>query len=300
MLNEKEQKILDLIKMGGPILPVKVSKSLGIETYLAGAILSVLVKNGHIRISHKKVGSSPLYYAPGQEETVRGILSKELNDLERRTLDRLKELRVAFENDLYPQERFLLKGLSDFVMPMRLKQGEEEINLWKHSSVSDEELDNIIQKKLESLKPKQETVEEEKIELPEPPEQEELTVQPEKKETKIKRSRAPRKPRQPSEFENRAKQYLKDSGAEILDETRVKRGETLFNIGLPTGIGIQGFLVKMKDKKTINESELSQFYLECMNSKKPGILLIPRDLSKKLQRFMDKNIGKLIRIVVIK
>ena len=62
MLNEKEEKILELVRIGGPILPIKVSKSLSVETYLAGAMLSALVKNGHLKITQKKVGSSPLYY----------------------------------------------------------------------------------------------------------------------------------------------------------------------------------------------------------------------------------------------
>jgi hypothetical protein len=297
MLNEKEQKIVDMVTTGGPILPITVSKSLGVETFLAGAMLSSLVKNGHLKISQKRIGSSPLYYKSGQERKVQEMLYKELNDLEQKALERIRNLKVATDSELYPQERFLLKSMADFVTPLTVKHGDKEISIWKHNSVSEQELNEILKVKL-TAPPKEEQKLPEK--LPEPAQ---LPAQP---ESHLKLVEAPpktktvhRKPKQPSEFVNRAKQYLKDIKAEIIEEKPVKRDEHFFTIELPTVLGRQNFLVKAKDKKAVSESELSQFYLECMNAKKPGILLVPSELNKKTSAFAEKNVGKMIKVIVI-
>jgi hypothetical protein len=226
------------------------------------------------------------------------MLYKELNDLEQKALERVRNLKVATDSELYPQERFLLKSMADFVTPMTVKQGEQEISIWKHNSVSEQELNELLKVKL-TAPPKEEQKLPEK--LPEPAQ---LPAQPEEHlklvETPKKQRVVHRKPKQPSEFVNRAKQYLKDIKAEIIEEKPVKRDEHFFTIELQTVLGRQNFLVKAKDKKAVSESEISQFYLECMNVKKPGLLLVPSEISKKVESFAEKNVGKIIRIVVLK
>jgi hypothetical protein len=294
MLNEKEQRIVDMVTTGGPILPIIVSKGLGVETYLAGAMLSSLVKNGHLKISQKKIGSSPLYYKGGQERKVQEMLYKELNDLEQKALERVRNLKVATDSELYPQERFLLRSMADFVTLLTVKQGEQEIGIWKHNSVSEQELNELLKVKL-TAPPKEEQKLPEKLPEPAKPEEHLKLVEAPPKQRTVHR-----KPKQPSEFVNRAKQYLKDIKAEIIEEKPVKRDEHFFTIELQTVLGRQNFLVKAKGKKAVSESEISQFYLECMNAKKPGLLLVPSEISKKVESFAEKNVGKIIKIVVLK
>lgn len=294
MVNDNESKILDLVRMSGPSLPIKVSKALKIETYIAGAMLSSLVDNGHLKISQKRVGSSPLYYMPGQEHQVREVLFKELNDLEKKALNRLKELKVAFESDLYPQERFLLKELRDFATALTVKQGEQELTVWKHNSVTDEILNSILEERLKKTEPEKTP---EPVQLPEGIQEKlvEVPIKEKPKEQPVKKRKI-----KTGEFANKVKEYLKEKEAELIEDVSVKKGEHLFKINIKTTFGNQSFLVKSLDKKRISESELSQFYLECMNEKKPGMLFVPAELSKKTKNFVDKNVGKMIKIVVIK
>jgi hypothetical protein len=304
MLTEKEEKILGLVRMGGPVLPIKVSKALDVETYLAGALLSTLVGNGHLKLSHKKIGSSPIYYIPGQEPKVREMLYTELNDLEKKTLERIKEMKVALESDLYPQERFLLKGLIDFATPLTLTFNNETLNIWKYNVVSDEELNQLLKSRFDKKEaqpsspapenvPAQIKVEEPKLAEPKTESLSTVFETPEKPARK-------RKAKAPSEFIKKVRQYLDDKSSEISEEKVVSNGEHLFSITVKTQFGAHDFLAKAKDKSSISESDLSQFYLECMNQKKPGILFVPKELNKKLEQFLEKNVGKLIKIVVLK
>ncbi|MFH1276012.1 MAG: hypothetical protein ABIH82_02785, partial [Candidatus Woesearchaeota archaeon] len=63
-----EDKILDFIKVNGPTLPTKVAKNINQQILFASAHLSDLVSRGKVKISKLKVGGSPLYYLPGQED----------------------------------------------------------------------------------------------------------------------------------------------------------------------------------------------------------------------------------------
>lgn len=163
MSNQKEEKILEFVKRRGPILPIQVSKEFEMESFLASAILSSLKNNKKIFQSFRKIGSSPLYYTLEQQGKVRSMLYEELNDLEKKALERLKSMKVAFRDDLYPQERVLLSELRDFVSYLKIEIGNEEVLCWKHYSVEDEEFDSILKKKFGEPDEKIEDIEKEVI-----------------------------------------------------------------------------------------------------------------------------------------
>ena len=76
-------RILEMVKQNGPLLPIQIVKDLGgtavTNTFFIGAMLSELVGSKQIKISNIKVGSSPLYYAHGQEHKLQEY-SKYLNE----------------------------------------------------------------------------------------------------------------------------------------------------------------------------------------------------------------------------
>ncbi|MDD5182362.1 MAG: hypothetical protein PHC66_04305 [Candidatus Nanoarchaeia archaeon] len=310
MLNEKEEKIMQLVRMSGPTLPNVVAKQLNTEIYLASAILSGLVQNGHLKLSFRRIGSSPLYYVPGQENKVRERLHKELNELEKKALERIRDLKVAFTEELYPQERFLVSELKDFVEALTINSDGQELKLWKHYSVSQDELNSIISSKLHKTEPKQELTQLEVQQTLQPTAQQSQAVEemkplsifsePPKQETvevpKPKRVRKEHAPKQDSEFERKVHEYLKEKKIEIIS-TKGKKGETIHEASLPTALGSQNLLVKISGKANVAESDISTFYTECLHLKKPGIIFVSNELSKKTRDFVSKNIGEFVKII---
>ncbi len=57
---EMRNKIIALLKIRGPSLPVHISKEIGLSSIFAGAFLSELASSKEIKISNMKVGGSPL------------------------------------------------------------------------------------------------------------------------------------------------------------------------------------------------------------------------------------------------
>ena len=61
-------RIINLLQNKGPTLPIHISTETGVSMLFASAFLSELMAKKSVRVSHMKIGSSPLYYLPGQEE----------------------------------------------------------------------------------------------------------------------------------------------------------------------------------------------------------------------------------------
>jgi len=70
---ELRNKVLVNVRQYGPVLPVTVSKSVGLNTIMVGAMLSELIANKLVKITSCKIGSSPLYYVVGQEDKLTKI-----------------------------------------------------------------------------------------------------------------------------------------------------------------------------------------------------------------------------------
>ena len=62
-----KEKIIQIIKRRGPSLPAHIAKETELSILFSSAFLSELFSEKKIRISAMKVGSSPLYFLPGQE-----------------------------------------------------------------------------------------------------------------------------------------------------------------------------------------------------------------------------------------
>jgi len=67
-VQEKKNKIISFLKISGPSLPVKIAKIIEMDPVFASAILSELLDTNQIKTSHLKIGASPLYFIPGQEQ----------------------------------------------------------------------------------------------------------------------------------------------------------------------------------------------------------------------------------------
>ena len=137
-------KILNLVKIRGPILPIHASKETGHTLLLTGAFLSTLVSDKALKISNLKVGGSPVYFLPGQEAMLENFI-KFLNHKEREAYLIIKEKKVLKDADLSPDIRVAIRNIKDFARSFSLNSQPNEI-FWRFFSLTDEELEKEMLK----------------------------------------------------------------------------------------------------------------------------------------------------------
>jgi len=61
--NIPREKVLEAVKTKGPLIPVKIVKELGGDTFIIGAVLSDLINAKLVKSTqYLRIGSTPLYY----------------------------------------------------------------------------------------------------------------------------------------------------------------------------------------------------------------------------------------------
>src|SRR3989344_6072694 len=118
MPEDIREKVISYIKKIGPILPVQISKHIEKDLLLSGAILSELIARKQLRVSNASIGSSPVYYLPGQEYMLGPKLYNHLKSKEREAYDLLRENKLIKEEKLEPWQRIAFRQLKDFAVPL--------------------------------------------------------------------------------------------------------------------------------------------------------------------------------------
>ena len=157
-IQETRFKVLEFIRRGGPVLPVQISREIGSNLIMAGAVLSELLRNKQINISSAKVGSSPVYYVNGQE-TKLSMLYKYLNEKERKVYDLLKKKKVLMDKKLEPYQRVALRELKDFAK--MIKVNDQDI-FWRWYLIDNQEAGSLVKNLLNIKEPKKKEIKEEK------------------------------------------------------------------------------------------------------------------------------------------
>lgn len=149
-------RILQLVQVKGPLLPVDIRSELKIDSMFVGAYLSELIKSGKIKQTHAKIGSSPLYYVDGQQRYLEQ-LREHLHPKLQQVYDSLKNNKILYDNELTEVMKAAIRDLKDFAIPLTVNKTEL---FWKFHLIPPEEATNLIKQK---LAPK-----EEKKEIPQP------------------------------------------------------------------------------------------------------------------------------------
>lgn len=143
-----KDKILDIIRSRGPMLPSDLAKQLKTNTMFIGAHLSEMVSSKKMLVSNLKIGSSPLYYLNGQQARLQ-VFYKYLNDKDKMAFDLLKKEKVLRDKDQQPITRVSLRSIKDFAVPLNINaNGEKEI-FWKWYLLDNKEAEPLIRKELE-------------------------------------------------------------------------------------------------------------------------------------------------------
>lgn len=326
---DQREAILNFIRYHGPVLPVQIAKHVNTNILFASAMLSELVSNKNLKISHASIGGSPLYFLAGQEELMDSRLSISLNGREKEVYKTLKEKKVLREKDLEPWQRIAVKSIVDFSKLINVKINEGIENFWKFHLVTDEEAKKIISSMMEGIEEKQQQVQEivnnikeeelivqQQSEVLQEKKQEELQPKPqeiiiEEKPKKIIKQKIEQKLLEPkieipkikkevkrtdTNFYNDIMEFMKNNKVEILKEEIVKKNKEFdFIVNINSGFGKLRYLVKAKNKLLINEADVSMAFSEGQLKKMPVILLANGKTNKKANLLIEQKMqGQLI------
>ena len=170
---ELKSKVLSFVQSRGPVIPIKVAKHFGSNTIFISAILSELISGNQVKLTKAKIGSSPLYYTPGQEAKLGDALKDYLKQYPKKAFDLLKDNKVLRDVDCEPAMRAALRDIPDFAVPLKVTiEGNEEL-FWKWHVLENEDtkilINNILERIYNKEKPKEEVKEEPKEEIKEEP-----------------------------------------------------------------------------------------------------------------------------------
>ncbi|MFA5303538.1 MAG: hypothetical protein WC393_03300 [Candidatus Nanoarchaeia archaeon] len=273
-----KEKIVQLIQKIGPIVPTDISKELGIDSYVASAIISEMIREGLILYSYKKMTTSPLYYLKGQEELVRKRLTTILKIPEINILEFFKNNKLVAKENLEPQQRYMVDDLRDFITPMVLKINGEDKAFYKHYSISESEVIEKFNKwKQDQTKEVAEAKQQKIIE----------TSEKEEHET----------PKQ-QRIDSATDKFFIKNGLEIIESLIVKKSSEYDFVAKQSSSVGQTFFVKYLKKASINDSDISKAYTAAQSKKMPCIILITGKLSKKAQELIA-NLGYLVNVIKI-
>ena len=141
-----KEKILFTLRRRGPCLPVHIASEIETSILFASAFLSELFSEKKTKMSYMKIGSSSLYFIPGQEYLLEKF-SYHLKSKERDAFELLINHKFLVDSKQDPAIRVALRAIRDFAIPF--KQGEEII--WRYFTIPESEFKlskPIIQKHL--------------------------------------------------------------------------------------------------------------------------------------------------------
>ena len=262
---------LAFIKREGPILPSQLASELGTNILLAGAILSELASKNHIFITSLKRGGSPFYYTKGQESKLEP-LSVHLSEKPKQIFNLLKEKKMLRDKDVEPWQRFALREIKDFAVPLNVGfSGKYEL-FWKWYLINNDEAKELIK---EIINPKKKKIKKEEIVKDKPISE---FINKEKVSQTLEGI-----PSIISSFFSEKEIYV------ISQESVRKNKEFNFIVDVPSNLGSLRYFVKYKNKKTISDSDLISALNQANTKKLPLLFLTEGSLSRKAEKYMNEN-----------
>ncbi len=286
-----KSEVFEVVKSHGPIIPIRIKKVIGRgDSVIVGAYLSQLLKSGDVKITSVKIGGSPFYYVSGQESKL-DALSEHLNEKDKRTYFLLREKNVLRDSTQEPLVRVSLRNIPDFAkkVNVNLKSGKELF--WKHYSLSDSEAVEHIKNLLGVKKP-----EPVKEEVSKPKVQEEVEKEVvEKQDAQTRLDPKPIQRSDMSEFETRVRSYFISKEIEVLSFDQVRNNrEYDFHVNIPTSVGKAEYFCKCRNKKSVNEGDLSSAYLAGLKKRLPVLFITTGEVNKSTKESLSEEFKGLI------
>jgi hypothetical protein len=324
-------RIISLIRDNGPSLPVQVAKDTGLSILFASAFLSELYGDKIINISNLRVGSSPLYFIPGQEPQLERF-SQYVKGKEKEAYLLLKERKILKDSELQPAIRVALREIKDFAIPFEKNNeifwryflieepsdfAEERSEINKRDREQEKiEIDIIEIKEEEPVEEENEKIEisEDKLISPTGGREgisEKISEQISKKEKPIedifKKEKHPKKlksetkikksgknEKKDDNFFNTIKEFLSKKEIEIIDIKDFKNNQALLKVKKNN----QEELLFVFNKKRISEKEILNAHKTASEEKMPYSILSLGETTKKLNDLISaiKNLSSIDKI----
>ena len=291
-------KIKEFIQKQGPIIPIQAAKEIGTNILMASAMLSELSSKGDVVVSSIKIGGSPLYYLPGQQVRLQSFISN-LNEPQKKAYDRLQSQEVIQDTKTDPVTRQALRQIKDFAKPMEVKTETSKEIFWKWYLVENDKASELIRQKLgvktiKKTPTKPKPIPKPKIK-PKP-------IQPKiiKKEIQKPLTKLPKpKPIIQDNFLDTLMAYFQKNKIEISEKSIIRKNNEIdFIVNIPSALGSISYFAKAKNKKLLNESDLSSTYGKAQLKKLPALLITTGELSKKGKLSAEKDFHE-IKIIKI-
>jgi hypothetical protein len=285
------ERIISFIRLRGPSLPVQIAKETGLSILFASAFLSELFGEKIVRISNIRIGSSPLYFIPGQEPQLERFFQY-LKSREKEAFLLLKEKQILRDSEQQPAIRVALREIKDFAIPF---EKNNEV-FWRYFLIEEPsiiEIDSDIKHPAEKEMittiieiPKKEVI------IEEEPVKKEKIVKKQKQENKPKKQKKDDK--KDENFFNKIKEFLSKKKIEILDIKDFKNDEAILKVKR----GNNEELVFVFNKKIITEKELLKANKKAVENRLSYSVLFLGEPSKKLTDLISaiKNLSSIDKI----
>lgn len=153
-----QDKILEVLRRGGPQVSPKIAREVKGEPIITSAYLSELKASGKVKISAMKIGTSPLYYLPGQEKQL-ALFADRMNPKDRAVFDKLEQLKVLREAQLDLLSKVALRKMKDFAIPLQVSVGGNDEIFWRWYMLEPAETNLIVSSLLQQVGPSKEVQE---------------------------------------------------------------------------------------------------------------------------------------------
>jgi len=275
-LQENKKKIVSLIKHAGPSFPTRISRTTGVNPLIVSAFLSELVSEKQLKISHLKVGSSPLYFISEQEPELQKFI-EHLNVREKEAFSLLKDSKILEDEKQPPAIRVALRHIKDFAQPLEVRINNQTRLFWKFFLISNEETKSKI-KEILAKKTQVSEIDKTKKE-----------VQNKKEPSQIFDKILPEKEKTPNySFSDSLKKYLSEKNIKIMENISSKKKEFISKIKINTHFGKQMYYLIAKNKKKITEIDLTLALHKAQAEKMMCLFLSNGELNKKSKEYLSE------------
>ena len=267
MLNvdEIKKKILKILEQKGPSLPVHIARETELSPTFASAILSELSDERKVSLSNLRVGSSPLYFLPRQEQKLEAHADN-LTGVEKSAFLKLKITKILQDDKQEPAMRVALRSIKDFAIPFRYQN---QI-FWKYAFIPDEEIEKLLGKKITT-----------------PPTKTGKKIESIFKKPKIKIKK--------QNFLEEVKQFLISKNIQLISLEQSDRKK----IEARVSINSQQYFLTAFNKKRLTEPELIKTYKKALELSLRYYIILKAEPTKKMQEASRayKNLFKIDNLI---
>lgn len=265
-VEEKKRKITEIIQQRGPSLPIHVARGAELNILFSSAILSEMVSSRILRVSSLKVGGSPLYYLPGQEEMLDNFFAY-LPSKEKDAFLLLKKHNLLEDEKLQPALRVAIRSIRDFAVPFSMQTEFGDKIFWRFHSFQKEEALKTAEAILsKEKKPRKEERKEKTAELAR-----EIPASEKSKEIK----------KVGTDFIKKVYSFLTKENIKVISEEEARGRSLMLKALVSSAIGGIEMLVIAKDKKLVSENDVRVLLSHNQARRLPILFLCNGKPSKK-------------------